>query len=402
MHAIEHVRYLSKWIGPRGSTTPEEREAARYAFGVLRDSGLEPAIERFSSALSGWRSYSLFAFLVLVSAALFWTSNLWCGVAAVILGTAAFVSVLLELCFLPNPLRWMLPKGNSSNVWARIPAASEVRTRVVFLGHLDTHRTPLAFSTSGWLRVFKVLIPSSMVSTVLLLMLFVMNLLQPNAPWWHWLSVPFILELLFALVLTFQADLTPFTEGANDNATGAGIVLGLAQRLAKQPLLHTEVWAVLPGCEEVGCYGAEAFARSHARELTGACWVAIDSVGGRGDDVAYVEKEIFLRSTPSDPGLLQLAVEIGRRRPELRVRSQVFRGAYTDGSVGGRHGFRALTLLGLVREHWHRPSDVFENVDPETLQRYENFVWELTCEIDRAGKSCVARGPFQSINTGAG
>jgi hypothetical protein len=32
---MDHVRYLAESIGPRGSTTPNEAEAARYAAEIL-------------------------------------------------------------------------------------------------------------------------------------------------------------------------------------------------------------------------------------------------------------------------------------------------------------------------------------------------------------------------------
>ena len=35
MTAMDHVRYLSDTIGPRGSTTSNEEEAARYASRML-------------------------------------------------------------------------------------------------------------------------------------------------------------------------------------------------------------------------------------------------------------------------------------------------------------------------------------------------------------------------------
>lgn len=38
--SMNHVRYLAETIGPRGSTTSLEAEAARYAAQMLRDSGL--------------------------------------------------------------------------------------------------------------------------------------------------------------------------------------------------------------------------------------------------------------------------------------------------------------------------------------------------------------------------
>jgi hypothetical protein len=383
---MNHVRYLAETIGPRGSTTPEEAEAARYAAQVLRGAGLEPVIESFISARSAWYPYALFSGLMLVSELLFWLGDRWGAIAALALAATALASVLLELAFRPNPLRWLLPKGRSQNVWARLQPRDEIREQVVLIGHLDTHRTPLVFSTDRWVRLFNVLVPVGLASSVALVVLFAIGIAAPG--WlWRLLSLPFALVALGLLLITLQADLTPYTAGANDNATGAGVVLSLAERLKREPLSHTAVWAVLSGCEEVGCYGADAFAQAHQDKLKHTIWIAVDSVGGAGADPSYLKRETFLLTTQSDPDLLALAERIATRRPELKAFAYAFRGAYTEGVIGGKYGFRVLTLSANRRDgvlpEWHRSTDVVENLDPAVVERTETFLWELLQEIDR-------------------
>jgi hypothetical protein len=206
---------------------------------------------------------------------------------------------------------------------------------------------------------------------------------------WRYLSLPFGLIALGLFLITIQADFSPYTAGANDNATGAGVVLSLAERLAQAPLAHTEVWAVLSGCEEVGCYGAEAFAQAHCRELGRAAWITLDSVGGIGAGPAYLAQETFLLTTRSAPDLLALADEIAAQRPELGAYSHPFRGAYTEGVIAAKYGFRVLTLVSHRRDgvlpEWHRPSDIVANVAPDVVEHTETFVWELLQHIDRRG-----------------
>ena len=72
MATMKHVRYLSETIGPRGSTTIQEAEAARYVAQVLQKAGLEPSSESFTSTRSAWTSYAPFSGLVLVGILLFW------------------------------------------------------------------------------------------------------------------------------------------------------------------------------------------------------------------------------------------------------------------------------------------------------------------------------------------
>jgi hypothetical protein len=385
MRAMEHIRVLAREIGPRGSTTPEEKKAAEYAAKVLADRGLEPEISPFASARSAWYPFALFSGLMLIALAFFLVGGRIASLVAPALAAVSVASVLLELAFLPNPLRWILPSAESRNVSARIPARAGTRQKVVLVGHLDSHRTPKVFSSDTWLRVFMTLIPLGLLASIVLLAMFAAGVVLEGG-FWRWFALVPGLLLVGVLAVSLQADLTPFSEGANDNASGAGIVLSLAEDLASKPLRETEVWVALTGCEEVGCYGADVFLREHREELSGAFWVTLDSVGGEGTSLRYITKETFLLTTRSDPALLELADTVATDNPALKARGRRFRGAYTEGAIGSKHGLRVLTFLatrpnGAV-PGWHRTTDVVERLDAEALVRCESFVKEILARID--------------------
>lgn len=388
--AMTHVRYLAETIGPRGSTTPKEAEAAGYARQVLAGLGLQPATEPFTGARSAWWPYALAAWLVLMGEVLFLAGGQGGAIVAALLTVAVIVSMLLELTFRGNPLRWLLPKGQSQNVWAAIPAADQPKRRLVIMGHLDSHRTPLVFKTDAWVRFFSTLVPLGLGSMLLGTVIFVLGIFS-DALVWRLASLVPAAVILLVLVLTLQADTTPYTAGANDNASGAGIVLSLAARLRQTPLPHTEVWAVLTGCEEVGDYGAAAFAQRHRAELADAYWLVLDTMGGLGAGPSYVRSETFLLTARSDPELLRLADAIAARRPNLKAYGKTFHGAYSELSIGVQEGFPSLGFIGLRPDgglpEWHRRTDTVANMDPDAVQRAETFVWELLREIDAAGSS---------------
>ena len=385
MSAIDHVRELAGTIGLRGSTGPGERAAADYALDALKRFGLQPTVERFRSGRSAWAPYSIFWGAVIASGALFLSAGQIGAIAGLALSTAALGSILLEMLFRPNPIRLLLPWGRSQNVWAEIAPCEEVRERVVLVAHLDTHRTPLFFSTDGWVRLFGRLVPIGLVCTVSLVALFALGI--PYAwPAIRFVAIPLLLVTLGMLGLTLQADLTPYTAGANDNASGVAVVLNLAKRFAEAPLRQTSIYAVLTGCEEVGCYGADAFLRAHRHELAGAVWIPIDTVGSRDADPVYLKAERFLATTRSDPDLVRLADEICANHPEWRVRSVHTAGGYTEGVMGAKYGQRVLTIGSQTRSgilsEWHRPTDTVQNVSEETLVATESFVWELLADLD--------------------
>ncbi|HSG15656.1 MAG TPA: M28 family peptidase [Anaerolineae bacterium] len=389
MSAMEHIYNLAVNIGPRGSTTEAEADAARYAAHVLSELGITPSTETFSSARSSYYPFALWSGLVLLGAILFGVAGRIGAILALLLSLVALISVMLELSLRPNPLRSLLPKGGSQNTWGRLEPAGEVRQQVVLIGHLDSHRTPLVFASQGWLRLFRALIPIGLLASILLIILYaVIGIgIIDQTPLANWLALPFILALLGLFLLMIQADLTPYSAGANDNASGAGIILDLAERLKQKPLQHTAVWTLFSGCEEVGCYGAEAFAQAHRSALGKApIWLTVDNVGGKGAGIAYLTGETFLLTAKSDPALLKLADRIAKRWPDLRAFRHQFKSAYTEGSIGVKHGFRALTLLAMRRDgtipDWHQSSDTADKVDPDTVERAEVFIWQLLQGID--------------------
>jgi hypothetical protein len=385
--ALEHVRHLAETIGPRGSTSPQEREAAEYARGVLEGMGLSPRVQPFTSAVSAWRPYALAVALTLLAVATYPIGGRVTAVVAAALVGAVLMSALLEMDFTPNPLRWLLPKGHSQNVVAVVPPGGEVRRRAVLVGHLDTHRTPFLFASPSRLRIFGLLSPLTFGSMAVLVALFLAGAVWQEAALYYASLAPTVL-LLLVLPLLMQADFTPYTAGANDNASGAAVVLSLAERLKETPLANTEVWTVNTGCEEVGCYGADAFLREHRERLDGACFIAIDSVGGPGSGPCYITREGMTKRYHSDPGLIAMAQEIAARRLDLGAYPKVMSIAYTEGAVGVKHGLPSITFVNLrpdgVLPHWHRPDDTVENIDPDVLARSEEFVWELLQRIDAA------------------
>lgn len=387
MAAIDHIAFLADEIGPRGSTSEAEAEAAKFAAKVLARCDLEPEVNGFKSARSNWHPYALFSAIMLLALALFLIGGRIASMLALTFGAISLASALLELSFRPNPLRWLLPKGESRNVSARIRARENARRKVVLIGHLDTHRTPIALSSDTWLKIFRLLIPLGLFASVILLVLFAISIFIGNDFGRLLAFVPgLILAGVFAV--TVQANFTPFTHGANDNASGAGIVLGIAERLAAEPLRETDVWVVLTGCEEVGCYGADAFARARKGEIAGAIWLTVDTVGGRGTSLAYLTRETFLLTTHSDASLLDFADAVATDNRELGAHRHKFAGAFTEGAIGGKHGMRVLTFIAVRPDgslpNWHRPSDLLERIDESAIARCDVFLRELLLRIDNS------------------
>ena len=212
-----------------------------------------------------------------------------------------------------------------------------------------------------------------------------------GAGWLRYVALALAPVHAVVFALTWQPDTTPYTAGANDNASGVGVLLNLGERLARQPLANTEVWLLASGCEEVGSVGAQAFVERHRGELDGALGISIDNVGGRGAGVCYTSVEGMVIPLKPSPLLFGLAEELRRERPDLDAYSLPYTTLHTDATCFMANGIPSLSFVGLTPDgripDWHTVSDVYENVDAATVEKTEEFVWRLLGRLDERGRA---------------
>lgn len=380
-----HIAHLARDIGPRGSATPAEAEGAEYLRATLAQAGLQPQVESFRSGVSAWWPFSLAMALVLAAVAIYPLAGRPSAGAAIAVVALALGSAFLEVNLRWSPLRLALPRRESRNVWAVAHPSGTARRRIAIIGHVDSHRTPLLFRSMGWQKAREVLVPAGFAAMAVVLVLFAAGIvLQTRVIFLIALAPAAVVGL--TLLFTAQADLTPYTAGANDNATGAGLLPTLAASLGAQPLAQTEVWLVATGCEEVGCIGAIAFFERHHADLRDAVILVVDTVGGAGSGPCYLRSEGMVMQHRYDAELLALADAVAAERPELGAYSRRMTEAYTEGLPAIQAGLHALTLCGFTPEgelpRWHQPSDTVEQIDRGVLARNYSFIQELLHRID--------------------
>jgi len=384
--ALEHVRQLATTIGPRGTGTDGERSGAEYAAARLSELGLTPTTAPFPAPVSGWRPFAIAAATAIATTLLTIAggrAGAWTGAALLLVAT---VSVFLEMYFRPNPLRLLLPRVESRNVHATVEAAGTPDQRLVLVAHVDTHRTPWAFTTQGRLALFRASTSVGVAAFVLGTFAFAWVAVADPLSGRAWLAA-LLPVYAWVLLLTLQPDFTPYTTGANDNASGVAAVLELAQRLRAQPLDRTAVTVLISGAEEVGSYGAQAFLREYRKELVDASVISVDNVGGAGSGPCWTTVEGMVLPLRPDPSLLAHARAVAQERPELGGYERPYTTLHTDASCFMAGGVPSLSFVGLtphgVIPDWHTVHDTFDRVDAEALRRTTDFVEALLRRIDR-------------------
>ena len=391
--ALKHVEYLTNTIGPRGSTTPKEKEGHDYVQKVLAELGCATRTETFLSSTSTYLPFVLGLGLVLIAEVVYWfvgrTPNAGVGaLAAALISALMLASLVLELWAADNPLRWLLPVAPSQNVVGVASASGEVKRRIVVMAHVDTHRTPMIWQSPNHFKAYRVLSTLGVLSLVALVVMFVVSIFAPSEVLRNATLVPVALvAIAFAMVV--QAHNTPFAVGANDNASGVGVMLSLAEQLAREPLKNTEVWWVASGCEEVGAYGSADFVHRHAAKLGEGVIIVVDNIAGKDTGPVYLTSETLLLPLKYPDELVKVADSVSAENPALKGWSTAQQGAYTDGVHALKAGLKCLTFVGYTRDNWipnwHNVSDIFANVDADAVDRTERFVLAVIRKLDAQG-----------------
>jgi hypothetical protein len=393
---LAHVRALAQDIGPRGPTTAGERRGAEYCQAVMLELGLDAAMETFVSARSIFLPHVLFATTMLVAFAVYpLGGRVGAGVGAV-LSLVAIASDLMELSFFDNPLRRLVPKGSSQNVVATIPPAGEHRRDVVLVGHVDTQRTPIFFRTPRWVSVYQSFTTVAFVVFVAQVLLYVLGAVT-QWPWVWPASLPGAVCAALMVVFFLHADRTPFTAGANDNATAAGLVLALAEQVLATPLQHTRLWLACTGCEEVQHYGAADFFRRHKAELHRPTTVVFEMLGCDGP--AWLTREGIVIPFHADRELVSIAERLAAEHPEWGAYPSQIKGGNTEMADSLRAGIPAIALTGQgpndEMPYWHQVGDTVDKLDPEVMGRAYAFAWAFLQALDAregAARSTALRG----------
>lgn len=380
--AFEHARFLVQEIGPRGSATPLEQKAAEYFAERLQNLGLQVNIQPFNSPTSAWLPIGLCILLSLFSLLLSIADTPF-QYAGLILSALAVYWILREVNLDDTLLNRFLSRGKSQNVWAKIPARGSPKNKVVLLAHLDSHRTPLLMQSrffSFIFSIFSLLGYTSVISVPIYILARIVWNIETHLPILIVLAV--VLGILAFFVL--QADFTPYSPGANDNAAAVGLALACARDYLIQPLENTEIWVLGTGCEEVGCYGIRRFLDQHQTELKEAHFLDFELIG-RGLP-SVVIKEGLLFKQKCNTKLLSIA-ESACHELGFPIKRQISP-VYGETYILCKRRFSGITLNampeGKTDVYWHTPKDTLDKLDLPTLELMHRWTRSILEKIDKA------------------
>lgn len=303
--ATEHLTHLATVIGPRPATTDAEAEAADYIESVFRDRGVDVERQEFDCPRTyGW-AYAFYHLLTIGAA----VASGWTFLAWPALGISVLVAFLM---FMDLDTRfglsaWLPPKGPSQNIIARrLPRVrrGERPTRVVIVAHYDTAKASLASSPS-MVKNFSTVFAAMKISTLLVPLLILAAALPFTAAWDPWLwyaTIAVSAYLLVPLVINVHREVfMPPVDGANGNASGVAVLLGVMERMVPTPdeAGTTSFRPVRQGAE--AAYAADVVPEGAELQYTPA--------GAREDDATALPDDFEWAESapqaPSDQGRLE-------------------------------------------------------------------------------------------------
>jgi hypothetical protein len=388
--ALQHTRHLAERIGPRGAATPEEKRAADYALHQLQKIGAQDVrLESFRAPRSGWLPIAIVFSIAVWSSFLCWGSFYLTqgkaigGLIGAVLCALGVWIVYRHITFKDHPLRRLTGQLPSVNVIGRIAAADQARQRVVLVANLDTSPAAWIFQGPRRAKFLRFMLTASFVSLIVGAIMFVLGAFDL----WDWgfvfAGMCGVLQSV-GILMAIQADQGDFGPGANDNGSGVGTVLALAERLQPNPLPHTEVWIVLTGSHTINGHGLCAFLDQHDAQIGEAWFIGFEGVGIGARLIAAEREGPLRRSIRSEVRELLERANRARADRAAQPRSATDRSSIVAPAIWRGLKGVCLSVYATRNAIPNRRSrnDTASAIESSALELAHDFGWELLQMIE--------------------
>ena len=184
---------------------------------------------------------------------------------------------------------------------------------------------------------------------------------------------------------------TEVHNGADDNASGTAAIIEAARTLAAGPPLDRSVLFIAFTGEEKGLWGSAHFVREPTVELERAvAMLNLDMVGRVVDDQLTI---LGFGTAAEWNEIVDMAV--GEMPYPLRIAKSPDGFGPSDHSSFYGEGIPVLHFLSNLHEDYHRPSDDFDKINYEGLERVTELTVKILTSLAGRGSDLVALTPLE-------
>ena len=405
-HAYRIVEELVVHVGPREAGSADERRAMDYLARELEATCHD--VRRLAVTGIPWPFPSQILMLTGAAFLAFCAHQL-------VEAPSAMLIYLLTFFALPKGISQIRQRASagsdrsSENLSGTQLPSGEERAEVILCAHVDSARANRV-PGDAWPRVQRaftnLMLPIILVLSIAAALRW-LDMRHAFAPLVVWqvlrgVGLAFALAfLVFELLYAFVSRGRTFSPGANDNASGVGVVLALAQHFHAAPPVHLKMHYVLFTAEELGLIGSQRFVKQTKMDRKRTYVINLDMVGS-GKQLRYVRGSELFPPRFTDRGLNVL----------LREACPAIRGHYYWMGNSDFHpfltkGFRAASLdvAGDSRAEavYHTEHDTMDYIEVAALQMTADTVCKVICRLEEmqafAAGSMQLAADGQSVRT---
>jgi hypothetical protein len=122
----------------------------------------------------------------------------------------------------------------------------------------------------------------------------------------------------------------------------------------------------------------------HAKELQGSFMFSLDCVGI--GNLKYAVKEGIMKTISVPDELANLVKETAERNPDLQAKPLILKHKASDSFPALSRGLKAMCIIAVddknLPPNWHWKTDVYENIQENTIKKTKKFMIELLKTID--------------------
>jgi hypothetical protein len=392
----DQIQDIIDRFGPRLAGSDAEKNAQLYIASLMKQITDDVSIEPFQAPLTAkFGKMKWYTAINLLSLVVFCYSP----IAAFILSSIGATVLVCDLMRNDGIADFLFPLQTSYNVSAALEPMGEVKSTLIFSGHMDSTQ-----ECRWWYQLKKtgahLTIASGLIIAlfpVFLIWYIVSAHLFPGlATFNYWIYFAFVLLSPITIIyVTFHGDI--LVDGACDNLSGVIISKNVVSAFAdpvnkgRSTLKNTRLRFISFGAEEKGLRGSTAYCKAHlsALQKEKAHLLNIDSVR-LPDEINIVTGEI-MSFVSFDKELITKTEKAFQSQHIFHKKGTLPMGG-TDAIPFQQRGIPSLSIIGMNMKSldptYHTRLDTIDNVDQTAIDNVKNGLIELVKQWDKA-QSCL-------------